>query len=66
MHGVREYDEYFELKSDCTRLLGFSCIQKCSVALRCLAYGAPADSMVDYFRMAESTAVKPLSGFARR
>ena len=26
VHGVREYDEYFELKSDCTRLLGFSSI----------------------------------------
>ena len=55
VHGVREYDECFELKSDCTGLLGFSSIQKCSVALRCLGYGAPADSMVDYFRMAEST-----------
>ena len=47
VHGVREYDKYFELKSDCTGLLGFSSIHKCSVALRCLAYGAPVDSMIE-------------------
>ena len=56
VHGVRECDEYFELKRDCTGLFGFSSVQKCSVALRCLSYGAPADSLVDYFCMSESIA----------
>ena len=65
VHGVREYDEYFELKSDCTGLLGFSSIQKCSVALRSLAYGAPADSMVDYYRMGESTATEATYRFCK-
>ena len=37
VHGIQEYDKYFELKSDCTRLLGFSSIQKCSVALQLMA-----------------------------
>ena len=65
VHDVREYDEYFEFKSDCTGLLGFSSIQKCSVALQCLAYGALADSMVDYFRIAESTASEATYRFCK-
>jgi hypothetical protein len=35
---------------------GFSALQKCTVAMRMLAYGAPSDSTDDYLRMAESTA----------
>jgi hypothetical protein len=30
-------------------------LQKCTVAMRMLAYGAPRDSTDDYLRMAEST-----------
>ena len=65
VHGVREYDKYFELKTDCTGLLGFSSIKKCSVALRCLAYGASIDSMVNYYRMSESTATEATYRFCR-
>ena len=53
--GVREYDDYFMSKQDCTGLWGFSSIQKCTAAMRCLAYGAPPDTANDYLRMAEST-----------
>jgi hypothetical protein len=34
---------------------GFTSVQKCMAALRCIAYGAPPDTSVDYLRMAEST-----------
>jgi hypothetical protein len=40
---------------DCTGMAGFSALQKCTVAMRMLAYGAPGDSTDDYLRMAEST-----------
>jgi hypothetical protein len=51
--GVREYDDYFMCKQDCTGLWGFSSIQKCITALRCLAYGAPLDVDDDYLHTAE-------------
>jgi hypothetical protein len=39
--------------------------QKCTAALRMLAYGAPGDSQDDYIRMAESTAMECMSRFCR-
>ncbi|XP_071681178.1 uncharacterized protein [Lolium perenne] len=55
VYGVREYDDYFMAKQDCTGLWGFTSIQKCTAAMRCLAYGAPPDTANDYLRMTEST-----------
>jgi hypothetical protein len=52
LNGVREYDDYFEAKYDC---IVFSSYQKCSVAVRQLAYGVPGDLIDDYMRMSEST-----------
>jgi hypothetical protein len=54
LNGVRDYDGYFEAKYDCTSKIGFSC-QKCSVAVRQLAYGVPGDLIDDYISMSEST-----------
>jgi hypothetical protein len=55
VQGVREYDDYFKYKKDCTEKWGFTTIQKCTAALWCIAYGSPPDTSVDYLRMAEST-----------
>jgi hypothetical protein len=44
-------------------MIGFSSLQKCMVAMRLLAYGAPGDSVDDYLRMAESTAIDCLYKF---
>jgi hypothetical protein len=65
VHGVREYDTYFMAKKDCTGLWGFTSIQKCTAAMRCLAYGAPPDTANDYLRMAESTCTESLYRFCR-
>jgi hypothetical protein len=54
VYVVRCFDNYFICKKDCTRMVGFSSLQKCTAALRMLAYGAPGDSHDDYIRMAES------------
>jgi hypothetical protein len=40
-------------------------LQKCTAALRMLAYGASGDSNADYIRMAESTAMECMSRFYR-
>jgi hypothetical protein len=43
LNGVREYNDYFETKYNCTGKIGFSSYQKCSAAVRQLAYGVPGD-----------------------
>jgi hypothetical protein len=55
LNGVRDYDDYFEAKYDCTGKIGFSSYQKCSAAVRQLAYGVSGDLIDDYMRMSEST-----------
>src|SRR3954467_2451574 len=47
LNGMREYDEDFEAKYDCTSKIGFSSYQKCSAAIRQLAYGVPDDLLDD-------------------
>jgi hypothetical protein len=63
--GVREYDDYFMCKTDCTGLYGFSSIQKCTAALRCIAYGAPYDTNENYLHMDESTCFETMVRFGR-
>jgi hypothetical protein len=53
--GVREYDDYLLYKKDYTELPRSTCVHKCFAAFRCIAYGAPPDTVNDYLRMAEST-----------
>ncbi|KAK1644998.1 hypothetical protein QYE76_062803 [Lolium multiflorum] len=65
IHGVREFDPYFKLKLDAIGVLGFSLIQKCTAAMRMLAYGAPADTQDDYLRMSESTAIECMYKFCQ-
>jgi hypothetical protein len=54
LNGVKDYDDYFEAKYDCTGKIGFSSYQKCSAAIRQLAYGVPGDLIDDYIRISES------------
>jgi hypothetical protein len=54
-NGVRDYDDYFKAKYDCIGKIVFSSYQKCSAAVRQLAYGVPGDLIDDYIRMNKST-----------
>ncbi|KAG1439637.1 hypothetical protein G6F56_012229 [Rhizopus delemar] len=63
LEGIQRYDDYFEQKTDAAHRPGFSPIQKVSVAIRQLAYGLPADTLDESFRMAESTALECLRRF---
>ncbi|XP_058818910.1 uncharacterized protein LOC131693340 [Topomyia yanbarensis] len=60
-----ETNEYFIQKPDATGKLGLTCIQKCTAAIRQLAYGSPSDAMDEYVRIGESTARKCLMEFCR-
>jgi hypothetical protein len=59
LNGVREYDDYFKAKYDCTGKIGLSSYLKCSAAVRQLAYRVPGD----YIRMSESTCHKSMFRF---
>jgi hypothetical protein len=65
LYALRDYNSYFRYKLDCTGMAGFSVLQKCTVAMRMLAYGAPGDSTDDYLWMAESTAFDCFYRFCR-
>ncbi|XP_073362835.1 uncharacterized protein [Aegilops tauschii subsp. strangulata] len=49
-HGVRCYADYFVLKKDAVGMIGFSGYQKCTDALRMLAYGTSALRMSECLR----------------
>ena len=65
MNSTREFVSYFKCKKDFTGTLGFTSIQKCTIAMRMLAYGAPSDSLDDYGCMAESTTIECFYKFCR-
>ena len=65
VQAVRLYDPWFKLKKDVVEMVGFSSLQKCTVAMRMIAYGAPADVVDDYLWMSESTIIKSMYRFCR-
>jgi hypothetical protein len=65
VYVVRHFDNYFICKKDCTGMVGFSLLYKCTAALQMLAYGAPGDSRDDYIRMAKPTTMECMSRFCR-
>jgi hypothetical protein len=65
VQGVREYDDYYKYKKDCTRKWWFTFVHKCTTALWCIAYGAPPDTSVDYLQMTESTSTDGVFKFCR-
>jgi len=63
--GKSEHWKYFTQRSDAVGRKGFSPIQKCTCAIRQLAYGATADQCDEYIRIGESTALECLHKFCR-
>ncbi|KAJ0923129.1 hypothetical protein HanPSC8_Chr05g0212141 [Helianthus annuus] len=57
--------EYFKQKPDARGALGFTGIQKCTSALRILAYGNTTDINDEYLKMAEKTTRDSLEHFCR-
>ena len=59
------YDDYFECKEDAVGMIGFFSYQKCTAAIRMLAYGVPGDLIDEYVRMSESTCLEYLYKFCK-
>lgn len=56
-------DEFFKQKVDALGKSGLSTIQKCTAAVRLLAYGISADAVDEYIKIGESTALFYLKKF---
>ena len=62
---MEENCDYFVQKENAARVLGFTALQKVTVAIRMLAYGTAGDSVDEYLRMAENTAIEILKVFCK-
>jgi len=60
---LNNHDEYFQMRVDALRSKGLSPLQKCTTAIRILAYGPPIDNMDEYVRIGETTTVECLERF---
>ncbi|PXF41507.1 Protein ANTAGONIST OF LIKE HETEROCHROMATIN PROTEIN 1 [Gracilariopsis chorda] len=58
-------ESFFNELSDCCHVNGASTDQKLCAALRQLSSGATADTLVDYFRLSETTLLKILKHFSK-
>ena len=63
VHGLSECIPLFQQRRDATGRFGHSPLQKCTAAIRLLAYGSAADTVDKYLRLAETTALSCLHNF---
>ena len=62
--ALEAHDPYFTQRTDCTGRRGLSSYQKITAALRMFAYGSAADSIDEYKRLGQSTALECLERFS--
>ncbi len=65
MEAIVVHDSYFVHKRDATRLLSLSSIQKCTIAIKMLAYGMAVDYIDEYCKLNQSTAFECLKIFVK-
>ncbi|XP_019087470.1 PREDICTED: uncharacterized protein LOC104728263 [Camelina sativa] len=54
---------FFQRRRDATGRFGLSAIQKCTAAIRMMAYGCAADAVDEYLRLSETTTMQCLVNF---
>jgi len=64
LQDIEINNPYFRQLPDACGRLGASAVQKCTAALRVLAYGRSADSIDEYVRLGESTIIECVKQFA--
>ncbi|KAL1209355.1 Protein ALP1-like [Cardamine amara subsp. amara] len=55
--------QFFQQRRDATKRFGLSGLQKCTAAIRMMAYGCAADAVDEYLRLGETTAILCLEHF---
>jgi hypothetical protein len=63
--ALSAWDPFFTQRADATGRDGHSPLQKCTAAIRMLAYGSPADQLDEVLKIAASTALECLGKFAK-
>ncbi|XP_048637609.1 putative nuclease HARBI1 [Brassica napus] len=61
--GLEQFFPFFQQRKDATGRWGLTALQKCTAAIRLLAYGNSADTVDEYLRLGESTAFSCLHHF---
>ncbi|XP_057771032.1 uncharacterized protein LOC130990813 [Salvia miltiorrhiza] len=65
VNALEAYNIWFQQRPDATGKKGFTPLQKCTNAIRQLAYGGPADHYDEYLRVSETTGYECLRYFCR-
>ena len=65
VNSLGQWSPYFTYRVDCASRIGLSPLQKCTTAMRMLAYGTPADALDEYLKIGKSTALVCLDKFAQ-
>ena len=65
VHQVTAANRFFVQRRNAAGKKGFSPIQKCTTAIKMLAYGCPADSLDDSLKIAASTVLKTVKEFVK-
>ncbi|XP_013674449.2 uncharacterized protein LOC106378951 [Brassica napus] len=61
--GLEQFFPFFQQRKDATGRWGLTALQKCTAAICLLAYGNSADTVDEYLRLGESTALSCLHHF---
>ena len=65
MNKVVEGDPFFQQRRNAAGRLGLSPLQKCTAAIRMLAYGVAPDAVDEYIRMGQTTSRKSMQHFTQ-
>ncbi|KAL6840949.1 hypothetical protein ACP4OV_029209 [Aristida adscensionis] len=65
VNSLGQWSPYFTYRVDCAGRIGLSPLQKCTAAMRMLAYGTPADALDEYLKIGKCTALECLDKFAQ-
>lgn len=63
--ALGDWSPYFKQRVDATGRYGLSQLQKCTAAIRMLAYGTPADALDEVIKIGTSTSLECLGKFAQ-
>ena len=63
VHSLSVNVPFFQQRKDATGRSGLSPLQKCTAAIRMLAYGSAADAVDEYLRLGKSTTLSCLHNF---
>jgi hypothetical protein len=65
VEALGQWSDYFTQRVDATGRQGLSPLQKCTAAIRQLAYGSAADELDEYLKIGDTTAMEAMKEFVK-